>query len=249
MVYRLLVAASTQRRPEVLDLAEVGSAQSGPSSPADETVPTAKVILVENANEGNKDETNVSLRGELNWVSSSADSCEEDNFRRYLAFTKADVDNGWYSAALLYDQDENSGAYKHYSEFCQIQTVFIPFLYGDGYGVAAREDGGRAGDAPARRGAGESEADGGPLVLLWAGCSQRELATAKQQGTPTGSTMLGCDTGLGEGTPPADLGRGRRDPVLRWLEACRGCAERRMDAGGGGSKDGSAALGRRIRRW
>ncbi|XP_044947170.1 phosphatidylinositol-3-phosphatase SAC1-like [Hordeum vulgare subsp. vulgare] len=91
-----------------------------------ETVPTAKVIPVENANEGNKDETNVSLRGELNWVSSSADSCEEDNFRRYLAFTKADVDNGWYSAALLYDQDENSGAYKHYSEFCQ-GPVMDPF--------------------------------------------------------------------------------------------------------------------------
>ncbi|KAI5007979.1 hypothetical protein ZWY2020_009027 [Hordeum vulgare] len=91
-----------------------------------ETVPTAKVIPVENANEGNKDEMNVSLRGELNWVSSSADSCKEDNFRRYLAFTAADVDNGWYSGALLYDQDENSGAYKHYSEFCQ-GPVMDPF--------------------------------------------------------------------------------------------------------------------------
>ncbi|XBI10700.1 phosphatidylinositol-3-phosphatase SAC1 isoform X1 [Aegilops tauschii subsp. strangulata] len=91
-----------------------------------ETVPTAKVTPVENANEGNKDETNVSLCGELNWLSSSADSCEEDNFRRYLAFTTADVDNGWYSGALLYDQDENSGAYKHYSEFCQ-GPVMDPF--------------------------------------------------------------------------------------------------------------------------
>ncbi|KAM3191265.1 hypothetical protein ACQJBY_068895 [Aegilops geniculata] len=44
----------------------------------------------------------------------------------YLAFTTADVDNGWYSGALLYDQDENSGAYKHYSEFCQ-GPVMDPF--------------------------------------------------------------------------------------------------------------------------
>jgi hypothetical protein len=83
-----------------------------------ETVPTVKVIPVENANEGNGEDTNVSLCGELNWLS-SADTCEEDNFRRYLAFTTADVENGWYGGTLIYDQDENSGAYKHYSEFCQ----------------------------------------------------------------------------------------------------------------------------------
>uniref|UniRef100_A0A0E0EGY8 SAC domain-containing protein n=1 Tax=Oryza meridionalis TaxID=40149 RepID=A0A0E0EGY8_9ORYZ len=82
-----------------------------------ETVPTVKVIPVENANEGNGEDTNVSLCGELNWLS-SADTCE-DNFRRYLAFTTADVENGWYGGTLIYDQDENSGAYKHYSEFCQ----------------------------------------------------------------------------------------------------------------------------------
>lgn len=45
-----------------------------------ETVPTVKVIPVENANEGNGEDTNVSLCGELNWLS-SADTCE-DNFRR-----------------------------------------------------------------------------------------------------------------------------------------------------------------------
>uniref|UniRef100_A0A0E0QDF5 SAC domain-containing protein n=1 Tax=Oryza rufipogon TaxID=4529 RepID=A0A0E0QDF5_ORYRU len=71
-----------------------------------ETVPTVKVIPVENANEGNGEDTNVSLCGELNWLS-------------YLAFTTADVENGWYGGTLIYDQDENSGAYKHYSEFCQ----------------------------------------------------------------------------------------------------------------------------------
>lgn len=90
-----------------------------------ETIPTTKVTPVENANEGKKDDLNVSLRGELNWLS-SADSCEEDNFRRYLAFTTADVENGWYGGTLIYDQDENSGAYKHYSELCQ-GPVMDPF--------------------------------------------------------------------------------------------------------------------------
>ncbi|KAG8046307.1 hypothetical protein GUJ93_ZPchr0008g12781 [Zizania palustris] len=88
-----------------------------------EIVRTAKVIPVENANNGNRED---SIYGELNWLSSSADTCEEDNFRRYLAFTTADVENGWYGGTLIYDQDENSGAYKHYSEFCQ-GSVMDPF--------------------------------------------------------------------------------------------------------------------------
>ncbi|KAL5222739.1 hypothetical protein ABZP36_027452 [Zizania latifolia] len=91
-----------------------------------EIVRTAKVIPVENANDGNREDSNVALCGELNWLSSSADTCEEDNFRRYLAFTTADVENGWYGGTLIYDQDENSGAYKHYSEFCQ-GSVMDPF--------------------------------------------------------------------------------------------------------------------------
>jgi hypothetical protein len=91
-----------------------------------EPAPTAKVTPLENVNEGNKDDTNVPICGELNWLSSSADLCEEDNFRRYLAFTTADAENGWYSGTLLYDQDENSGAYKHYSELCQ-GPVMDPF--------------------------------------------------------------------------------------------------------------------------
>ncbi|XP_066350658.1 phosphatidylinositol-3-phosphatase SAC1-like [Miscanthus floridulus] len=91
-----------------------------------ETISTARVAPVENVNEGNKDESNVSLCGELNWLSSSAESCEEDIFRRYLAFTTADVENGWYGGALIYDRDENSGAYKHYSELCQ-GAVMDPF--------------------------------------------------------------------------------------------------------------------------
>ncbi|OEL15624.1 Phosphoinositide phosphatase SAC1 [Dichanthelium oligosanthes] len=91
-----------------------------------ETIPTARVVPVENANEGNRDESNVSLCEELNWLSTSAESCEEDIFRRYLAFTTADVENGWYGGTLIYDQDENSGAYKHYSELCQ-GPVMDPF--------------------------------------------------------------------------------------------------------------------------
>ncbi|GJN39890.1 hypothetical protein PR202_gb29040 [Eleusine coracana subsp. coracana] len=90
------------------------------------TIATARVIPVENPNEGNKEDSNVSLCGELNWLSSSSDSCEEDIFRRYLAFTTADVENGWYGGTLIYDQDENSGAYKHYSELCQ-GAVMDPF--------------------------------------------------------------------------------------------------------------------------
>lgn len=45
------------------------------------------------------------------------------NLCRYLAFTTADVENGWYGGTLIYDQDENSGAYKHYSEFCQVRGL------------------------------------------------------------------------------------------------------------------------------
>jgi hypothetical protein len=90
------------------------------------TIARTKVVPVENPNEGNKDDSNVSLCGELNWLSSSSDSCEEDIFRRYLAFTTADVENGWYGGTLIYDQDENSGAYKHYSELCQ-GAVMDPF--------------------------------------------------------------------------------------------------------------------------
>ncbi|RLM60730.1 hypothetical protein C2845_PM14G00560 [Panicum miliaceum] len=44
----------------------------------------------------------------------------------YLAFTTADVENGWYGGTLIYDQDENSGAYKHCSELCQ-GAVMDPF--------------------------------------------------------------------------------------------------------------------------
>ncbi|KAL6857122.1 hypothetical protein ACP4OV_018504 [Aristida adscensionis] len=89
-----------------------------------ETIPT-RVTLVEHTNEGNRDDSNVPLRGELNWLC-SADSYEEDIFRRYLAFTTADVENGWYGGTLIYDQDENSGAYQHYSELCQ-GPVMDPF--------------------------------------------------------------------------------------------------------------------------
>ncbi|KAG2576171.1 hypothetical protein PVAP13_6NG011000 [Panicum virgatum] len=91
-----------------------------------ETIPSKRVAPVENVNEGNKDEATTSLYGELNWLSSSSESCEEDIFRRYLAFTTADVENGWYGGTLIYDQDENSGAYKHYSELCQ-GSVMDPF--------------------------------------------------------------------------------------------------------------------------
>ncbi|KAG2581030.1 hypothetical protein PVAP13_6KG006150 [Panicum virgatum] len=91
-----------------------------------ETITSKRVAPVENVNEGNKDEANASLCGELNWLSSSSESCEEDIFRRYLAFTTADVENGWYGGTLIYDQDENSGAYKHYSELCQ-GAVMDPF--------------------------------------------------------------------------------------------------------------------------
>ncbi|XP_062193033.1 phosphatidylinositol-3-phosphatase SAC1-like isoform X2 [Phragmites australis] len=90
------------------------------------TIPTTRLAPVENSNEGNKDDSSVSLCGELTWLSSSADSCEEDIFRRYLAFTTADVENGWYGGTLIYDQDEKSGAYKHYSELCQ-GPVMDPF--------------------------------------------------------------------------------------------------------------------------
>jgi len=44
---------------------------------------------------------------------------------RYLAFTTADVENGWYGGTLIYYRDENSGAYKHYSELCQVSVSMV----------------------------------------------------------------------------------------------------------------------------
>ena len=69
-----------------------------------ETAPTTKVTPVENVKEGNKDDANVSICGELNWLSSSSDSCEEDNFRRWY---QDNADDYVLSVVLMYDQDEN----------------------------------------------------------------------------------------------------------------------------------------------
>lgn len=41
---------------------------------------------------------------------------------RYLAITSVDETSGWYGGTLLYDQDENSEAYKHYAALCQVNS-------------------------------------------------------------------------------------------------------------------------------
>lgn len=39
---------------------------------------------------------------------------------RYHAVTSVDEDDNWYGGNLIYDQDENSEAYKHYAMLCQV---------------------------------------------------------------------------------------------------------------------------------
>ncbi|XP_052201202.1 phosphatidylinositol-3-phosphatase SAC1 isoform X2 [Diospyros lotus] len=77
-----------------------------------------KVATEEVAN-GKSLEKSVNDFYDLNWLSTTVDTSEEDVFQRYLAMTLIDEANGWYGGTLLGDQDENSEIYKHYAELCQ----------------------------------------------------------------------------------------------------------------------------------
>ncbi|XAR57485.1 hypothetical protein NMG60_11025646 [Bertholletia excelsa] len=68
---------------------------------------------------GSPDEKRVDRFYDLNWLSSTDDTNEEDVFQRYLAMTSVDEAHGWYGGTLLGDQDDNSEIYKHYAELCQ----------------------------------------------------------------------------------------------------------------------------------
>lgn len=87
----------------------------------DNTAP--KGASQELANGGSEDENRIDDLSVLNWISSVADTNEEDVFQRYLAMTSVDEANGWYGGTLLGDQDENSEVYKHYAELCQCPAM------------------------------------------------------------------------------------------------------------------------------
>ncbi|XP_072990700.1 phosphatidylinositol-3-phosphatase SAC1 [Typha latifolia] len=88
----------------------------------EESIPTVKDTLTEHA----KGVLKAEAYGDLSWLSFSADSCEEDIFKRYLAFAPADKASDWYGGTLVFDQDENSEVYRHYAALCQ-GPVMDPF--------------------------------------------------------------------------------------------------------------------------
>ncbi|XP_074560665.1 phosphatidylinositol-3-phosphatase SAC1 isoform X3 [Curcuma longa] len=92
----------------------------------EENIPATKVT--DNEMENGKPEDDFCAAGydSLNWLSHIDDVCEEDIFKKYHAVTSVDEDDNWYGGNLIYDQDENSEAYKHYAMLCQ-GAVMDPF--------------------------------------------------------------------------------------------------------------------------
>ena len=43
---------------------------------------------------------------------------------RYLSYTSAEEEDGWYSGSLIYD-NEDCRAYKHYAEIIEVKSWFI----------------------------------------------------------------------------------------------------------------------------
>ncbi|KAF1002698.1 hypothetical protein AG4045_008304 [Apium graveolens] len=80
----------------------------------EESSSTSKVVSSECANEGSQNGSRVDYLFDMDRLSYTANSNEEEVFQRYLAMTSLN-DLG----TLLADQDENSEIYKHYAELCQ----------------------------------------------------------------------------------------------------------------------------------
>ncbi|XP_042426608.1 phosphatidylinositol-3-phosphatase SAC1-like isoform X2 [Zingiber officinale] len=92
----------------------------------EENMPASKVTVNEMENGKPEDDFCAAGYDSLNWLSHIDDVCEEDIFKKYHAVTSVDEDDNWYGGNLIYDQDENSEAYKHYAMLCQ-GAVMDPF--------------------------------------------------------------------------------------------------------------------------
>ncbi|KAG0500949.1 hypothetical protein HPP92_001021 [Vanilla planifolia] len=86
----------------------------------------AQKVISNELTTANINEESTSCNVDMSWLFSRDDLCEEDIFKRFLAMTSVDEEDGWFGGKLIYDQDVNSIAYKHYAELCQ-GLVMDPF--------------------------------------------------------------------------------------------------------------------------
>ncbi|XP_078152717.1 phosphoinositide phosphatase family protein isoform X2 [Carex rostrata] len=84
----------------------------------EESSPYTKTTLLETAHKMEADDLDISSFPGLNFLSRLDNSSEEDIFRRYLSYTSAEEEDGWYSGSLIYD-NEDCRAYKHYAEIIE----------------------------------------------------------------------------------------------------------------------------------
>ncbi|KAJ1694472.1 hypothetical protein LUZ63_011170 [Rhynchospora breviuscula] len=73
---------------------------------------------LETAHTTETENLDISAFPELKFLNPLENSSEEDIFRRYLSYTSAEEEDGWYSGSLLYD-NEDCRAYKHYAEMVE----------------------------------------------------------------------------------------------------------------------------------
>ncbi|WOL18777.1 phosphoinositide phosphatase SAC1 [Canna indica] len=92
----------------------------------EESIPATKVAATEKAIGNPEDALCAAGYDSLNWLSHADDGCDDEIFKKYFAMSSVDGDETWYGGTLIYDQDENSEAYKHYDELCQ-GPVMDPF--------------------------------------------------------------------------------------------------------------------------
>ncbi|PKA65063.1 Phosphoinositide phosphatase SAC1 [Apostasia shenzhenica] len=94
----------------------------------EESANAPKVVPKESTDDNTCDESFASCYAALSWLSSPDDKSEANIFERFLAMTSVDEADSWYGGKLIYDQDINSTAYKHYAELCE-GSVMDPFEY------------------------------------------------------------------------------------------------------------------------
>ncbi|KAI0529405.1 hypothetical protein KFK09_001954 [Dendrobium nobile] len=92
----------------------------------EESANAPKDVANERTNATSQQESLAPYDINLSWLFSQDDVLKEDSLQRSLAMTSVDEADSWYGGNLIYDQDVNSNAYKHYAELCQ-GTVMDPF--------------------------------------------------------------------------------------------------------------------------
>ncbi|KAH0470107.1 hypothetical protein IEQ34_001665 [Dendrobium chrysotoxum] len=92
----------------------------------EESANAPKDVANERTNATSQQESLASCDINLSWLFSQDDVLKKDILQRSLAMASVDEVDSWYGGNLIYDQDVNSNAYKHYAELCQ-GTVMDPF--------------------------------------------------------------------------------------------------------------------------